>query len=63
MAVKVTVAPAQTGLADAEIDTLTGNNGFTVMVTALDVAGFPVVQSALEVRSQVIALLFAGLNV
>ena len=63
VAVKVTEAPAQTGLADAAIATLTGRIGLTVMFTALDVAGFPVVQSALEVRAQVSTLLFAGLNV
>ena len=55
VAVKVTAVPAQTVVADAEMDTLTGNNGFTVMVTVLEVAGFPVMQISLEVSTQVIA--------
>ena len=44
MAVNITEVPAQTGLADAAIETLTGSIGFTIMVNTLDVAGFPVVQ-------------------
>ena len=39
---------------------LTGNNGFTVMVTVLDVAGLPVVQVSLEVREQVMVFPFVG---
>ena len=60
--VKVTGDPAQTGLADAAIDTLTGSTWFTVMVIVLDVAGFPVVQVALEITTQVIVLPLAGTN-
>lgn len=38
-------------------------NGFTVIVTGLDVAGLSVVHGALEVSTQVTALLFAGTKV
>ena len=58
-AVKVTLVPEQTvedGL--AEMVTLTGKLGFTVMVIPADVAGFPVTQVALEVRTTVITSLF-----
>ena len=55
VAVKVTEVPAQIGLALVAIDTLTGRGGFTVMVTVFDVAGFPVAQVALLVKTQVIA--------
>ena len=63
VAENATAVPAQTGLADAVIDTLTGSSGFTVMVMIFDVAGFPVLQVSLEVKTQLIALLFAGLYV
>ena len=62
VAVKVTRVPAQTGFADAAMETLTGSIGFTVMVTTFDVAGFPDVQVALEVRAQETTLPFTGLN-
>lgn len=62
-AVNVTSVPAQTGLAEAVIDTLAWSTGSTVIITVLEVAGFPVVQAALDVRMQVIASLFAGLKV
>ena len=52
---KVTEVPAQTLLAEAVIVTLTGNNGLTVMVIVLEVAGLPEIQVALEVKTQVIA--------
>ena len=55
MAVKVTLVPAQIvedGL--AEIVTLTGKFGFTTIVIPADVAGFPVGQVALEVKTTVI---------
>ena len=55
VAVNVTEVPAQTGFADVAMETLTGRFGFTVMVTVLEVAGFPVVQISLEVSTQVIA--------
>lgn len=54
--------PAQTVVAEAAIDTLTGNTGFTVIVNVLDVAGLPAVQVALEVTTQETASLLAGLN-
>ena len=60
VAVKVTEVPAQTGLADAPTDTLTGSSGFTPMVTAFDVAGLPVGQMALELNTQVMASVFEG---
>ena len=41
VAVKVTEVPAQTGLAEAAIDTLTGSSGFTVIVTIFVVKGPP----------------------
>ena len=63
VAVKVTEVPAQTGLAEAAIDKLTGSSGFTVMVTVFDVAGLPVGQVALEERTQVIASLLTGMLV
>jgi len=37
---------------EADILTLAGNNGFTVIVIILDVAGLPVWQVLLEVRIQ-----------
>ena len=53
-AVNVTFVPAHIvleGLAD--ITTLTGRFGFTVIVIVFDVAGFPVAQVALDVNTQV----------
>ena len=58
---KVTLVPVQTVVAEASIDTLTGSSGFTVIVMALDVAGFPVIQVALEVSTQVMASSLAGI--
>ena len=57
---KLTEVPAQTGFADLDIEILTGKLGFTVMVRVLDVAGFPVMQEALDVNTQVTASLFTG---
>lgn len=51
----VTDVPEHTGLIDAAMLTLTGRIGFTVIVTVLDVAGFPDMQPAFEVRTQVMA--------
>ena len=62
MAVNETELPWQKGLADAEMDILTGRLGLTVMVTELLVAGFPVAQSAFEVNSQVIISPLLGIN-
>lgn len=52
--------PAQTGFAEAETETLTGSNGFTTMVTILEVAGFPDVHVSLEVIMQAIVFPVAG---
>lgn len=52
VAVKVTVVPEQIVVAVAAMLTVTGNTGFTVMVTELEVAGLPVEQVALEVITQ-----------
>ena len=56
----VTKVDGQTGFAEAAIDMLTGRFGLTVIVTVLEVAGFPVAQVAFEVRTHVTASLFAG---
>ena len=57
---KVTLVPAQTGLAEAAIETLTGRFGFTVMVTVFEVAGLFVGQVAFEVSMQTTWSLFKG---
>ncbi len=43
----------------AEIDTLTGRMGLTIIVMTFDVAGFPDEQVMFEVRVQVTTSLFA----
>jgi len=48
-------------LADAVIETLTGINGFTVMVIVFDVAGEPVAQVSFEVSVQITWSLFNGI--
>ena len=53
VAVNVTGVDAQTGLAEARIETLTGRLEFTVIVTVFEVAGLPVAQVASEVRTTV----------
>ena len=53
VAVNVTGVAAQTGLAEATIETLAGRIGYTVIVTVFDVAGLPVAQVALEVSTTV----------
>ena len=63
VAEKVTGVPAQTGFAEAEIDTLTGSNGLTVMVIVLDAAGFPAVQVSLEFSTQLIVFPLTGVKV
>ena len=60
MAEKVTEVPAQTLVADAEIETLTGRFGLTIIVTVFEMAGLPVAQVALEVNWQVMASAFTG---
>ena len=44
VAVNVTEVPAQTGFAEAAIETLAAILGLTVIVTAFEVAGLPVTQ-------------------
>jgi len=58
--VKVTVDPRQKGLDEAEIDTLTGVIGFTVITIGLDIAGFPVGHNTFEFSVQVIASPLTG---
>jgi hypothetical protein len=58
VAVKVTDVLGQTGLAEGATVTLTGSNGLTVIVTAAEVAGLPVGQTAFDVSTQVITSLF-----
>jgi len=53
VAVYVTEVPAQTGFADAEIETLTGTIAFTTIVIAFEVAGLPVGQVTFDVNTQV----------
>ena len=60
VAENVTVVPAQTGLAEAATDTLTGRFGLTLIVTDPDNAGLPEAQVALEVSSQVIVFPLTG---
>jgi hypothetical protein len=60
VAVKVTELPRQNGFDEADIETLTARLGFTVIVTVLLVAGFPVGQTALEVSTQVTISPFTG---
>jgi hypothetical protein len=57
--VKVTLVPEQMVVEAAEMLTLTGRFGFTVIVTEFEVAGLPVAHVALDVNSQVTILLLA----
>ena len=59
VAVNVTLVPAQIVVEVAEMLTLAGRFGFTTIVIVLEVAGLPVAQVALEVKTQVIISLFA----
>ena len=61
MAENVTEVPAQTVVADAEIETLTGRFGLTVIVTVFELAWLPVAQVALDVNWQVMASVFTGI--
>ena len=63
VAVNVTCVPAQTGLADAVIETLAATVGLTVMVTVLDVAGLPLTHVALEVMTTYTASPLTGVYV
>ena len=60
VAVKITDVPSQTGLAEAAIETFTGNSGFTVIVIADELAGLPEVQVSLDVSVTVITSPLAG---
>ena len=55
--------PAQVGLNGAVMVTETGIRGFTVIVMALEVAGFPVAQVALEFSTTVMTSPLAGIDV
>jgi len=61
VAVNVTDVPGQTGLDEAVMETLTGINGFTVMMIVFDVAGEPVAQVSFEVSVQITWSLFNGI--
>ena len=61
VAVKVTEVPAQTGFAEAAMETLTGRLGSTVIFTGDELAGLPVAQVALEFSVQVISSAFDGI--
>ena len=60
VAVKVTRVPVHTGFADGAIETLTASSGLTIMVTVLEVVGFPETHVAFDVMTQVTASLFRG---
>jgi hypothetical protein len=49
VAVKVTEVPEHTGLADAEIETLTGRFGLTVIEIVFEVAGLPLTHVRVDV--------------
>ena len=61
LARNVTAVPAHTGLDDAVINMLTAWFGMTVMVTGLEVAGFPLAHKASDVRIHVITSPFKGI--
>jgi hypothetical protein len=58
--VKVTLVPEQIVVAVAEMLTLAGKFGFTVMVTEFEVAGLPVAQVAFDVITQLTISLFTS---
>ena len=57
----VTDVPEQTGFAEAVMETLTGRFGLTVIVTVLEVAGFPLAHAAFDVSMQVMASPLTGI--
>lgn len=61
VAVKITLDPAQTGFADGAIVILIGKSGLTIIVTVLEVAGFPLAHAAFEVSTQETISPFTGL--
>ena len=60
VAVKVTRAPGQKGLAEADIETPAGKPVFSIMVIELDVTGLLIGHEILEFRSQVTTSLLLG---
>jgi hypothetical protein len=58
--VKVTDVPAQTVVAEAEMETLAARTVLTVMVMGTEVAGLPLIHAALEVITTVTTSLFEG---
>ena len=60
LVVYVTIVPWQTGLAEADMATLTCKIGFTPIMIELEVAGLPVVQVADEVKAHDTTSAFAG---
>jgi hypothetical protein len=61
--VKVTELPRQNGFDEAEIELLTARFGLTVIVIGLLVAGFPVLQVAFEVKTQLTISPLSGVYV
>lgn len=61
-AVKVTVIPSQTGLAEGLTTIATGKTGRTDIVTEFDMAGFPVAHESLEVIWQVTTSLLVAVK-
>ena len=58
---KATEVPAQTLLAEGVAVTDTGSSGFTIIVTAFEMAGFPEAHFALEISWQVTTSPFTGI--
>ncbi len=63
VAVNVTGVPAQIGLGDPVMVTLTGKGLAITMTTAFEVAGLPLGQGTFEVSTQVTISPFAGVYV
>ena len=61
LARNVTDIPAQTGFAEAVMETLTGRFGLTIIVRVFEVAGFPLAHTAFEVRTQLTMSPFTGI--
>jgi hypothetical protein len=60
VAVKLTRAPGQKGLAEADIETPAGKPVFSVIVIEFEVTGLLTGQAIFDVRSQVTTSLLAG---
>jgi hypothetical protein len=63
VAVKVTELPRQNGFDEDEIELLTATSGLTVIVIGMLLAGFPVWQIALEVKTQLTISPLSGVYV